>query len=264
VPEHLASLNGAITPADAAAIPVTDDGLLRGDGAFEMIRLYAGKPFRLGDHLGRLERSAAAIELEFDRSALEDEIGALLSEYGSHDGALRIVITRGGRRIALCEPLPTWPEAATLASVTYSPSGVLTGVKSISYAANMQATRLAAARGADEALLVRPDGVVLEAPTSTIFWSSSGGSLRTPAIDCGILESITRAIIVEALAVDEGEWPLESLLQADEAFLASTTREVQAVSVIDDVQLAAVPGPRTEEASAALRRAIETEPAAAS
>ena len=93
-----------------------------------------------------------------------------------------------------------------LATVTYSPTVILTGVKSLSYGANMQATRIAQARGADEALLVRPDGIVLEAPTSSIFWVSPEGGLRTPSIGSGILESITRAQIVQALHVEEGEF----------------------------------------------------------
>ena len=102
--------------------PLKDDGLYRGDGAFEVIRLYEGRPFALVDHLDRLERSAAAIELEFDRAALESEIEALLAELGDADGQLRLIVTRGGRRIAATEPIPR-PRArrSALATVTYSP-----------------------------------------------------------------------------------------------------------------------------------------------
>ena len=210
---HLASIDGQILPAPEGSIAITDEGLLRGDGAFEVIKLYGGRPFHLGDHIDRLERSASVIELSFARDALEDEIAGLLAEFGSHDGALRLVVTRGGRRLAICESLPEWPETASLAGVTYSPSVILTGVKSISYAANMQATRIAKAGGADEALLVRPDGVVLEAPTSTIFWVT-GGELRTPALETGILASITRALMIEALDVVEGEYRLEDLARS--------------------------------------------------
>ena len=82
-------------------IPLRDDGLYRGDGVFEVIRLYGGRPFALGEHLDRLERSAAAIELPVERAALEREIDALLAELRRRDEAqLRIVLTRGGRRIA--------------------------------------------------------------------------------------------------------------------------------------------------------------------
>ena len=115
------------------------------------------------------------IELEFDRAALEREIEALLAEAGDVDGQLRLIVTRGGRRIAATEPIPAHAETLRLATVTYSPTVILNGVKSLSYAANMQATRLAKARGADEAVLVRPDGTVLEPPTSAIFWVSAAG-----------------------------------------------------------------------------------------
>lgn len=245
---ELASVDGRISPTGEATIPLRDDGLYRGDGAFEVIRLYAGRPFALGDHLDRLERSAAAIQLEFDRAALEREIEALLAEAGEAEGQLRLIVTRGGRRIAATEPLPAHAEALRLATVTYSPTIILNGVKSLSYAANMQATRLAEAQGAAEAVLVQPDGTVLEPPTSSIFWVSPQGSLRTPALDNGVLESITRDRLVKALEVEEGAWPVADLRAAQEAFLASTTREIQAVSAIDGAELPEAPGPRTREA----------------
>jgi branched-chain amino acid aminotransferase len=256
---ELASVDGWISPTAEARIPVADDGLLRGDGVFEMVRLYGGRPFTLGDHLDRLERSAAAIELPLDRAAVEREIGALLAEFGDGDAALRIVLTRGGRRILLTEPLPPHPEAISVATVTFAPSVILTGVKSTSYAANMQATRIAASRGADEAVLVRPDGIVLEAPTSTVFWVSAEGGLRTPSLETGILESITRARIARELHVDEGEWQAGDLRGAHEAFLASTTREVQAILAVDGRELTEAPGPRTREAAEAFERVIGRE-----
>jgi branched-chain amino acid aminotransferase len=245
---ELASVDGSITDTADALIPPGDDGLLRGDGVFEVIRLYGGAPFALGDHLDRLERSARAIELPVDRDALEAEIPVLLERFGEADGQLRIVVTRAGRRVLLTENLPPRGETVSLASVKYSPSIILTGVKSLSYAANMQATRLAQGQAADEAVLVRPDGIVLEAPTSTIFWATADGTLRTPAIDVGVLESITRARIVRELEVEEGSFGLDDALGANEAFLASTTREVQPVSAIDGNELPECPGPRTQEA----------------
>lgn len=256
----MASIDGRITATAEATVPLKDDGLYRGDGVFEVIRLYEGHPFALADHLDRLERSAAAIELAVERTPLEVEIEALLARFGAGDGQLRILITRGGRRIAITEPLPERTETIRLATVTYSPSVILTGVKSLSYAANMQATRLAQAQGADEAVLVTPDGTVLEAPTSTIFWVSPQGVLRTPSLESGVLQSITRARIVAELEVEEGAWPVADLRAAQEAFLASTTREVQAVSAIDSEELSDAPGERTGDAieafGAALRREL--------
>jgi len=256
---ELASVDGTVTPTAAAMVPMKDDGLYRGDGAFEVIRLYDGKPFALVDHLDRLGRSAAAIELEFDRPALEAEIAALLAEAGPLDGQLRLIVTRGGRRIAATEPIPNHGETLTLATVTYNPTVILNGVKSLSYAANMQASRLAKGRGADEAVLVRPDGTVLEPPTSAIFWVSAEGELRTPALDDGVLESITRDRLIRALDVAEGSWDVEDLRTASEAFLASTTREVQPVAAIDGGALAAAPGPRTVEAQQAFAETLGRE-----
>lgn len=257
--EELASVDGAITATADATIGLKDDGLYRGDGAFEVIRLYRGRPFALRDHVDRLDRSAGALELYFDRAALEAEIAALLERAGRVDGQLRLIVTRGGRRIAATEPIPEHAESLTLATVTYNTTVILDGVKSLSYAANMQATRIAKGRGAGEALLVRTDGTVLEPPTSTIFWVSPEGELRTPSLACGVLESITRDRLVRALHVEQGSFPLEDLRAASEAFLASTTREIQAVAAIDDTALPAAPGPRTREAQEAFAAVLARE-----
>jgi branched-chain amino acid aminotransferase len=256
---EIASVDGSITPTAEAVVPLPDDGVYRGDGAFEVLRLYSGRLFARGEHLDRLERSAAAIEMTFDRPALEAEIDALLAEFGDDDGLLRLVVTRGGRRIAATEPLPAHEEKLALAAVTYSPTVILNGVKSLSYAANMQATRLARSQGAAEAVLVTPDGTVLEAPTSTLFWVSPQGPLRTTALDAGVLDSITRNRVVAALDVEEGHWPVADLRAASEAFLASTTREVQAVASLDGQAFSEAPGPRTREAAEAFGAVLRAE-----
>ena len=255
---ELVSVDGAIGPVAEATIPLRDDGLYRGDGVFEVIRLYAGRPFALVDHYERMQRSAAAIELPLDRGALEAEVEALLAAAGEVEAQLRLIVTRGGRRIAAIEPVPEHASAIAVASVVYSPTVILDGVKSLSYAANMHATRLAKARGAEEAVLVRPDGTVLEPPTSSIFWVS-GGELRTSELPSGILASITRDRLVAELEVSEGEWQLADLIGADEAFLASTTREIQPVRSVDDTELGAAPGPRTLEAQEAFRTVLARE-----
>lgn len=257
--EELASVDGRITATAEATIGLKDDGLYRGDGAFEVIRLYGGKPFALVDHLDRLQRSAAAIELEFDRGALETEIGALLNKTGAVEGQMRLIVTRGGRRIAATEPIPPHGETVAVQTVTYCPTVILNGVKSLSYAANMQATRLAKHKGADEAVLVRPDGTVLEPPTSSVFWVSAEGELRTPALTDGVLESITRDRLIKALHVEEGSFHVHDLHAASEAFLASTTREIQAVAGVDGRTFDAAPGPRTREAQDAFAETLGRE-----
>ena len=137
-----------------------------------MIRVYEGRPFALDEHLARLQRSASNLRLPVDLEAVRADAWRLLASAGigpDHE-LLRIVITRGGRRLLLTEPMHAQPEAIRLGSVTYSPTRLLDGVKSLSYGANMLASRLAREGGFDEALLVTPHGRVLEAPTSSIFW----------------------------------------------------------------------------------------------
>jgi branched-chain amino acid aminotransferase len=269
-PGSLASLDGTVMLASEATIPATDEGLIRGDGVFEVIRLYDGRPFALDRHLARLERSASNLRLPLDLEAVRADAWRLLAQAGAdpeHE-LLRIVVTRGGRRLLLTEPMPPNPEVVRLASITYSPTRILDGIKSLSYGANMLAGRLARERGFDEALLVTPHGRVLEAPTSSIFWIDDG-RLLTPPLDEHILASITRAIVIEATGASERSCTLDDLMQADEAFLASTTREVQPISAIDDRTFDA-PGPvteRTREVTEAVVREqldAETQPTAAS
>jgi branched-chain amino acid aminotransferase len=230
----LASLDGSLMLASGATIPATDEGLLRGDGVFEVIRVYDGRPFAFEDHLRRLERSASNLRLPIDLEAVRSDAHRLLAHAGAgpdHE-LLRIVLTRGGRRLLLTEPLPSTPDRIRLGTVTYSPTRVLDGVKSLSYAANMLAGRLARERGFDEALLVTPHGRVLEAPTSSIFWVEDG-ALLTPPLEDHILASITRALVIEVTAASERPCTLDGLAAAEEAFLASTVREVQPIAAID-------------------------------
>lgn len=259
----IASVDGRITPPAEATISILDEGLTRGDGAFEVLKLYEGHPFRLAAHLDRLDRSAAAIDLPYDRAALEREVAALLAAGPPPGGCLRIVITRGGRRVLTAETLPPFPPSVAIALVELTPSEILGGVKSISYAANMQATRIAAARGAGEAVFVRPDGIVLEAPTSSVFWVAPDGTLRTPALAVGILDSITRAVVIDALEVEQGEFGRADLGGAEAAFLASTNREIQPISSVDGTTLPMLGGEHAERARAALADAVTAERAAA-
>ncbi len=255
----LASIDGEIMPAAEAMIPATDDGLIRGDGAFEVIRVYDGAPYAIDEHLARLERSGHNLRLPIDAEAVRADANRLLAHAGpgpDHQ-CLRIMVTRGGRRIMLTEPLPPSPDTARLMSVTYAPTRILDGIKSLSYAANMLASRLAREQGFDEALLVTPHGRVLEAPTSSIFWVS-GERILTPPLDDHILASITRALVIEIAGANEKACTLEELTAADEVFLASTTREVQAVVAVDEHTFAG-PGPVTQRTATATVARIRAE-----
>jgi len=257
----LASLDGVIGPAAEAKIPVTDEGLTRGDGAFEVARLYGGRPFAMEEHYARLAHTCEGLRLEPDLDALRAEVDALLAEAGPVEGLLRIVLTRGGRRIGTIEPLPHRPPVARVGTVTYAPNRVLDGLKTLSYAGNMLAGRLAREQGFDEALLVTPHGRVLEGPTWSFFWVS-GGALLTPPLEDRILASITRDRVIEESGATEAVCTLDDLRGAEEAFIASSVREVMPIAAIDDLELPAAPGPVTQEAGERLARRIERELAA--
>jgi branched-chain amino acid aminotransferase len=246
----IAAVDGVL--AERPVVDATDPGLLRGDGAFEVVRLYGGRPFALEEHLERLGRSCAGLRLPCDLAAVRADAQTVLEAAGPADGVLRLVLTRGGRRLAFVEPLPERPPTVRLASVTFAPTRLMDGIKSLSYAGNMLATRLAAEQGADEALLVTPHGRALEAPTSSLFVAFDERTLVTPPLDDHILDSITRRAVLGLVACEERPVALDDLRGAREAFLASTTREVQPVAAIDGRALPAAPGPLTAAAAAAL------------
>jgi branched-chain amino acid aminotransferase len=258
----LAILDGSVLPAAEATVPATDEGLLRGDGVFEVIRLYGGRPFAFGDHLARMARSAANLRLPFDRAAVRADAETLLDAADAGDAVLRLVVTRGGRRLGLIEPLKVLPDTVALQTITYSPTRVLDGVKSLSYGANMLAGRLARERGADEALLVTPHGRVLEGPTMSFFCSLDGETLVTPPLEDHILDSITRRRLMAQVEVAERPVAVDELAAVREAFLASTLREVHPVRSIDGRALPEPPGPLTRAAAERMRAHIEQELAA--
>ena len=251
-------LDGELMRAGEAMIPASDDGLIRGDGAFDAFPVTDGRPFARSAHLDRLERSCQMLVLDCPRAEIESDIDLLLSEAPSGDAAVRVVLTRGGHRLCRLESLGD-PEELTkparLLPVTYNPSGLLNGAKTLSYAANMLASRRARAEGYDEALLVRSDGVVLEGPTCSIFWVRDG-RLQTPALETGILASITRRVLRERLSVEEGSFALQDVAGANEAFLASTARWAQPIAAIGEVILPAAPGPQTLRAKETIEQAM--------
>jgi branched-chain amino acid aminotransferase len=262
LPPMLASVDGNIGPSEEARIPVTDEGLTRGDGGFEVMRLYGGRPFALPDHFARLGRTCAGLRLDYDEEALQAEIAALLDASGPVEALLRVVLTRGGHRILTIEPLPERLPVARVATVTYAPNRVLDGLKTLSYAGNMLAGRLARERGFDEALLVTPHGRVLEGPTWTFFWVA-GGRLLTPPLEDRILDSITRRYVLEECDAQEQPCTLDDVAAAEEAFIASTVRECMPIATVDDIAIPAAPGPVTVDAGERLARRIERELASA-
>ncbi len=200
-----------------------------------------------------MARSAQNLRLELDIAGIGRDIDALLAEVRPADALVRTLATRGGHRITLIEPLPDLPDTVALGYVRYAPVLLLDGVKSLSYGANMLATRLARERGFDEALLVTPQESVLELPTASFFWVTDGVAC-TPPLSEHVLDSITRRIVLEVADARETTASPREIESAQEAFVASSVREVIPVSRIEDRELEV--GPVTERIASAVREHI--------
>ena len=245
---------GLVDPVEPV-IRADDEGLLRGRAAFETLKVYGGRPFRLEAHLDRLTASAASIGLPaVERRRLQVLVGLVLPKAASGDASLRLVWTAGPARgapsaLALLSDIPDWIEparergasAVSLLGVRASAPWLLPGVKSTSYAVNMAAEAEAHRRGVDEALFVDGDGIVLEGTVTNVWWRV-GDTLFTPALDLGILAGVTRATLVElapecGFSVEEGAYPLARLLESEEAFTSSSVREVMPLVEVDGTTL---------------------------
>jgi branched-subunit amino acid aminotransferase/4-amino-4-deoxychorismate lyase len=262
---------GVLDP-EAPVLHADDGGVLRGRAVFETIRVYDGHPFRLDAHLDRLAASAARIGLPpVDADGLAAAVDQALHAAGAPDAVLRLLWTPGREGeatptgLALVSTLPAGHEqlrarGLRLAVVPWAPGALIAGTKSTSYAENMAAQDEAARRGGDDALLVGPDGVVLEAPTSNVWWREDR-RLLTPSLELPILAGVTRATVLElaedaGYGVEEGTFPLGRLLAAHEAFLTSSIREVMPVVAVDGHVLGdGRPGPAAESFQRALRAA---------
>ncbi len=263
---------GVVDPAEPV-LRADDEALLRGRGAFETIRVYAGVSFRLPEHLERLARSAERINLPpVNVLQLRDLATQAIEAAGEPDVVLRLIWTPGNgdgepTALALVSTLPEHHDALrergqrliSLRGVRADEPWLLPGVKSTSYAVNMAAEAEARRRGADDALFVDANGIVLEGPTTNVWWRR-GRTLYTPSLELGILAGVTRAAVIELASgegytVEEGAYMLEQLAGAEEAFTSSSIREVMSVVELDDASMAR--GPAADELQAALRRAAE-------
>ena len=251
-------LDGRVMPVGEARVPANDEGLLRGDGAFEVVRLYAGRPFALDDHMRRMARSAETLMLETDLAAVREDAHTACELADARVLLLRLVITRGGHRVALLEPMPNHGDTLRLSVEHHLPTPLLRAAKSLSYAANMLAARRARERGYDDALLVMPSGQVLEVTRSSFFWVEDGRVYTPPLEEDTILDSITRRRVLEENEVTERKVELGALPGADEAFSAGTSFEVLPVTEIEGVGSYDA-GPVTREVCERVRARVERE-----
>lgn len=270
-------MNGSLLAGEQARISVSDHGLTVGDGVFETVKVTGGEPFALRRHLDRLALSASRLGLPApDLAALSAGAYALLYAAGNPETArMRITVTGGNSPLGSQrgnEPLTTvialaelndWGGPADVVTVpwTRNEHGALTGIKTTSYAENVRALAYAAERGASEAIFANTQGNLCEGTGSNVFLVT-GGELVTPPLSSGCLAGITRALILEWFGGTERDVPMATLATADEAFLTSTTRDVQPIKAVDGVQLADAPGPVTRKAAQifASRAALSPDP----
>lgn len=244
------------------ALPVTDHGFTVGDGVFESVKVLDGRPFALTRHLQRLRASAQGLGLPpVDVARVREAVDAVLDGRLLPLGRIRITYTGGeaplgsGRGsatptlVVVADAMKPWEGPTSVVTVpwTRNEKGALAGLKTTSYAENVVALARAAEQGATEAIFANTAGNLCEGTGSNVFYVVDG-ELRTPTLASGCLAGVTRALVLEWYGGREVDEPIEVLERAEEIFLVSTTRDVQAVSRCDGRDLEA-PGPVTQEAA---------------
>ncbi|MGC4941617.1 aminotransferase class IV [Kribbella sp. DT2] len=247
-------LNGAVLPdPSSTGLSVLDHGLTTGDGVFETLKIVDGQPFAVTKHLERLVRSATGLGLPApDVAQVEDAIATVVkADPDIAFGRLRITYTGGvsplssergtsGPTLAVASQAIKAP-APTSAIVTVpwvrNERSAVAGLKTTSYAENVRALAYAKERGASEAIFANTIGNLCEGTGSNIFCVYDG-ELVTPTLGSGALAGVTRGLVIAWFGAVERDVPLAKLAEADEIFLTSTTRDVQAIHRADDRDLA--------------------------
>ncbi|MFE3327197.1 aminotransferase class IV [Streptomyces sp. NPDC059176] len=255
-------VNGGLRDADTALVSVFDHGLTVGDGIFETVKSVSGRPFALTRHLRRLARSAAGLGLPApDLDEVRRACDAVLEANPCALGRLRITYTgglsplgsdrgqAGPTLVVAVGESPRRPDSTAVITVpwTRNERGALAGLKTTSYAENVVALARAREHGASEALFGNTVGQLCEGTGSNVFVVLDG-ELHTPPVTSGCLAGITRALVVEWAGARETDLPLDALERAEEVFLTSTLRDVQAVRRVDGRLLPDAPGPVTAKA----------------
>lgn len=266
-------INGSISPPEGARVSVFDRGFLYGDSVYETLRTVRGQPLDLDDHLQRLERSARRIAIRLPRSPREitEAVLETLEAAGNAESYIRIIVTRGEGEIDLDPaaarggsvivivkplklPLPEYFERGVAVRVVHvrrnSRDAVDPAIKSGNYLNNILALIEARQFGAYEAILCDAEGAIAEGSTSNIF-AVSAGIVRTPPLDVGLLEGITRQKVLglcqqHGIATQETRIRPEDLRNAEEAFLTGSVRGVLPITRVDEQEVATgQPGPIT-------------------
>ena len=254
-------LNDRFVEKEQARISVFDHGFLYGDGVYETLRAYQGRIFLLERHLARLRRSCNLIGLALP---IKDDswvsiMTDILVRNGLENAGLRLTISRGEGELGIDPGLCARPTVVVMAksfvpypapmrekgvrlqivSVRRNPQAAQSPqIKSLSFLNNILAKQQAIQAGAYDALMLNMDGHVTECTTSNVFFVAKK-RLHTPSIACGILEGITREVVIElakdlGIGVEEGAYAVDDMLHADECFITNTSLEVMGVSQIGE------------------------------
>ena len=255
-------VDGGLRDAEDATVSVLDHGLTVGDGVFETLKATGGRAFATTRHLERLARSARGLGLpEPDLDEVARACAAVLAANPVPHGRLRITYTgglsplgsdRGDAGPTLVVALgeaSVRPDTTAVVTVpwTRNETGALAGLKTTSYGENVVALARAREHGASEALFANTRGELCEGTGANVF-VVIGGRLLTPPLTSGCLAGITRALVVEWAGAHEAALPMDALAEAEEIFLTSSLRDVQAVHRADDRALPGAPGPVTAKA----------------
>jgi branched-chain amino acid aminotransferase len=277
-------INGQFFDKLDAKVSVYDHGLLYGDGVFEGIRIYHGKVFRHREHIERLYDSAKAIALTIPMpiEAMMAAVDATVKENRKENGYIRLVVTRGPGTLGLdprkCEPqvivivddIALYPkelyenglEIITASTIRNHPNAVNPRIKSLNYLNNILAKIEAIRAGCLEAIMLNHKGEVAECTADNLFVIKKG-VLRTPPADAGILEGITRNVVLELAAKHniphhESTLTRHDVYIADEMFLTGTGAEIIAVTKVDDRTIGTgVQGPITRQLREAFTAAVK-------
>lgn len=272
---QLIYLDGKLVPKEQAVISVYDHGLLYGDGIFEGIRVYSGKVFRHKDHIDRLYESARAIRLEIPLTpeemtkAVEETVAANKLT----DGYVRLVVTRGSGSLGLdirktshpiviiiADTITLYPEEMyekgmeiiTASTIRNHPGALSPRIKSLNYLNNILAKIEGTDAGCAEALMLNHVGQVAECTGDNIFIVKNG-VLKTPPTDAGILDGVTRKVVIElaraaGVPVEETSLVRHDIFVADECFLTGSAAEVIPVTKLDGRRIGdGSPGPITRK-----------------
>ncbi len=260
-------IDGTLCRAGDARVSPFDHGLLVGDGVFETAKVVDGVAFALTRHLARLRRSAGGLRITvpYTDEELTEAVAAVIHANGPGTGRLRTTVTGGPGPLGsdrgtvlptvviAASPATVWPPSTAVVTVPWprNEHSAVAGLKTVSYAENVVALTYAHERGASEAIFPNTAGRLCEGTGSNVFLVHEG-RLVTPTLAAGCLGGITRELVLETSEAVECDVPLEALAAADEAFLTSSTRDVQPISHVDGRALPACPGPHTEAAASKL------------